>query len=320
MFITSSENREYAIKPMNCPNHIQVYKQELRSYKDLPIKFSEFGSCHRNEFSGTLHGLLRARAFVQDDAHIFCTPEQIEEEVISFIELLREVYKDFGFEKISYALSTRPDDRVGSDELWDVSEQNLTNVLNSLGVEWVLQPGEGAFYGPKIEFILQDCLKRKWQCGTIQCDFSMPERLGAYYIDENSTKQTPVMIHRAILGSLERFIGILIEDRAGVLPMWLSPVQCALLTISQTANDFVTAFHQQLLDANIRSIIDIRNEKIGLKIREHTLQKIPYLLIVGPKEVEGGVVSVRVRSGKTIGSYTIEQIKTLFLDEIHSKI
>ena len=301
IFTTHSENRDYAIKPMNCPAHIQIFNQGLKSYRDLPLRLAEFGSCHRNEPSGTLHGLMRVRNFVQDDAHIFCTEEQILPEVLAFIDLLFEVYRDFGFEDVQIKLSTRPEQRVGSDELWDKAEQALEDALNERGVDWELQPGEGAFYGPKIEFALRDCLGRVWQLGTIQLDFSMPERLGATYVAEDNSKKMPVMLHRAILGSLERFIGILIEHYAGALPLWLAPVQAVVMNITDRQAPFVGEVAQFLQDRGIRVETDLRNEKIGFKMREHTLQKVPYLLVVGDREVEDRSVAVRTRDGKDLG-------------------
>ncbi|MGH8553698.1 MAG: threonine--tRNA ligase, partial [Methylococcales bacterium] len=291
IFATHSENRDYAIKPMNCPCHVQIYNQGLKSYRELPIRMAEFGSCHRNEPSGTLHGLMRVRHFVQDDAHIFCTEDQIQAEVSAFIDLLFEVYREFGFEHISVKLSTRPQNRVGSDAVWDKAESALQLALDTKGLQWELQPGEGAFYGPKIEFSLKDCLNRVWQCGTIQVDFSMPERLGAHYISEDSSKQVPVMLHRAILGSLERFIGILIEHHAGMFPMWLAPVQAVVLTIADRHADYAADLCASLKKQGYRVNSDLRNEKIGFKIREHSMQRIPYLLIVGDQETEKRTVS-----------------------------
>ncbi len=315
IFTTHSENRDYAVKPMNCPCHVQVYNQGIRSYRDLPLRLAEFGSCHRNEPSGTLHGLMRVRHFVQDDAHIFCTEEQIQPEVSAFIDLLFEVYRDFGFDEVLVKLSTRPEQRVGSDEVWDKAEQALEKALNDKGLEWELQPGEGAFYGPKIEFSLKDCLGRVWQCGTIQVDFSMPGRLGAEYVAEDGSRKTPVMLHRAILGSLERFIGILIEEYAGAFPLWLAPVQAAVLNITDRQADYATSVEQTLQNQGFRAIADLRNEKIGLKIREHTLQRVPYLLIVGDREVENNTVAVRTRSGEDLGSCSLEELTGRLTDE-----
>ncbi len=306
IFSTHSENRDYAVKPMNCPCHIQIYNQGLKSYRDLPLRMAEFGSCHRNEASGTLHGLLRIRHFVQDDAHIFCTEEQIQSEVSDFIDLLFKVYADFGFQDIIIKLSTRPEQRVGSDEVWDKAEKALELALNKKQLDWELQPGEGAFYGPKIEFSLKDCLDRVWQCGTIQVDFSMPGRLGAEYVAPDGSKQVPVMLHRAILGSLERFIGILIEEYAGALPLWLTPVQAVILNITDQQADYVKQIEAHLTQHGFRVVADLRNEKIGLKIREHTLQKVPYLLIVGEREVENQQVAVRLRQGEDKGAMSLE--------------
>ena len=318
MFTTTSENREYAIKPMNCPCHIQIFNQGLKSYRDLPIRLSEFGSCHRNEPSGALHGLMRVRNFVQDDAHIFCTDEQIQEEVQNFIDLVFEVYKTFGFDSILIKLSTRPVKRVGSDDIWDKSEKALSEALDSKGLDWSLLPGEGAFYGPKIEFSLKDCLNRVWQCGTIQVDFSMPQRLNASYIDITGRKQTPVMLHRAILGSFERFIGILIENYSGNFPTWLSPIQIMIMGITDRNNDACFTAKDKLVDFGLRAEIDIRNEKVGFKIREHTMQRIPFLIIIGDKEEEKSEISVRTREGKDLGNMSIEKFK-LIIDESISK-
>jgi threonyl-tRNA synthetase len=308
MFVTESENRTYAIKPMNCPAHIQVYNQGLKSYRDLPLRLAEFGSCTRNEPSGTLHGLMRVRNFVQDDAHIFCTEEQIQGEVSDFIDLLYQVYADFGFDEVSVKFSTRPEERVGEDVLWDKAEAALQAVLDHKQLDWELQPGEGAFYGPKIEFNLKDCLGRVWQLGTIQLDFSMPDRLGAHYIAENGSKQVPVMLHRAILGSLERFIGILIEHFAGSLPFWLAPVQAVILNITDKQADYARKVEESLRNQGLRVNLDLRNEKIGFKIREHTIKHIPYLLVIGDREVEAGTVAVRTRSGGDLGSMPIERL------------
>ncbi len=308
MFVTESENRTYAIKPMNCPAHIQVFNQGLKSYRDLPLRLAEFGSCTRNEPSGTLHGLMRVRNFVQDDAHIFCTENQIQNEVSSFIDLLYQVYADFGFEEVSVKFSTRPAQRVGDDVLWDKAEAALQAVLDHKQLDWELQPGEGAFYGPKIEFNLKDCLGRVWQLGTIQLDFSMPERLGAHYIAEDGSKQVPVMLHRAILGSLEGFIGILIEHFAGSLPLWLAPVQAVVLNITDKQADYAHKVGESLRNQGLRVNLDLRNEKIGFKIREHTIKHVPYLLVIGDREVESGTVAVRTRSGEELGSMPIERL------------
>jgi threonyl-tRNA synthetase len=316
MFITESEKRLYAVKPMNCPGHIQVYNQGLKSYRDLPLRLAEFGSCHRNEQSGALHGLMRLRGFVQDDAHIFCSEDQIQLEVSAFIDLLHKVYTDFGFKNITYKLSTRPTERIGADEIWDKAEHALEQSLNGKGLPWDLQPGEGAFYGPKIEFSLKDSLGRVWQCGTIQVDFSMPDRLGAHYIAEDGSRLVPVMLHRAILGSLERFIGILIEEYAGAFPAWLAPVQATVLTITDTQADYARNVSKSLSDRGLRVENDLRNEKIGFKIREHTLQRIPYLLVVGKKEAQDGTVAVRTRRGEDLGAMPTEAFATRLSREI----
>ena len=319
MFITESEHRTYAIKPMNCPAHILIYNQGLKSYRDLPLRLAEFGSCHRNEPSGTLHGLMRVRGFVQDDAHIFCTEDQILDEVSDFIDLLFEVYRDFGFEDVIIKLSTRPEKRVGEDHLWDKAEKSLEDALNHKKLNWDLQPGEGAFYGPKIEFSLKDCLERVWQLGTIQLDFSMPDRLGATYVSEDGSKQIPVMLHRAILGSLERFIGILIEHYAGALPVWLAPVQAVILNITDKQADFARQVEETLKKQGLRVKSDLRNEKIGFKIREHTLQRVPYLLVVGDREVESNSVAVRTRSGQDLGSRSVTALAEGLAEEIASR-
>jgi threonyl-tRNA synthetase len=308
MFTTESESRTYAIKPMNCPAHIQIFNQGLKSYRDLPLRLAEFGSCTRNEPSGTLHGLMRVRNFVQDDAHIFCTEKQIEGEVSDFIDLLYQVYADFGFDAVSVKFSTRPENRVGDDALWDRAEEALQAVLDAKQLDWELQPGEGAFYGPKIEFNLKDCLERVWQLGTIQLDFSMPDRLGAHYIAEDGSKQVPVMLHRAILGSLERFIGILIEHHAGALPLWLAPVQAIVLNITDNQADYARKVEESLRNQGLRVKSDLRNEKIGFKIREHTIRRVPYLLVIGDREAEAGTVAVRTRGGKDLGSLPLEQL------------
>lgn len=306
MFTTHSENRDYAVKPMNCPCHIQVFNQGLKSYRDLPLRMGEFGSCHRNEPSGTLHGIMRVRNFTQDDAHIFCTEQQIQEEVSTFIDLLYRVYADFGFHEVLIKLSTRPEQRVGSDEIWDKAEHALEQALNTKGLPWDLQPGEGAFYGPKIEFSLKDCLGRVWQCGTIQVDFSMPGRLDAHYIAEDGSKQVPVMLHRAILGSMERFIGILIEHHAGAFPLWLAPQQAVVMNITDKQADFVREIEEYLKKQGIRVKSDLRNEKIGFKIREHTLHRVPYMLVIGDREVENRTVAVRTRGGEDLGTMSME--------------
>ncbi len=312
MFTTSSESRDYAVKPMNCPCHIQVFNQGLTSYKDLPIRLAEFGSCHRNEPSGSLHGIMRVRNFVQDDAHIFCMESQIQEEVAEFIDLVFEVYKKFGFEQVEMKLSTRPEQRVGSDEVWDKSEEALAQALKSKNLEYETLEGEGAFYGPKIEFSLRDCLDRVWQCGTIQVDFSMPDRLGATYIDSESNRQVPVMLHRAILGSFERFIGILIEHYEGKLPIWLAPQQAVVMGITDKHKDYVNQVVQNLQSKGIRAVADVRNEKIGFKVREHTLQKVPFMVVVGDQEQENNVITLRDLSGKDYKNLTIDQSLALF--------
>jgi threonyl-tRNA synthetase len=316
IFVTETDDRVYAIKPMNCPAHIQIYNHGLKSYRDLPLRLAEFGSCHRNEPSGTLHGLMRVRHFVQDDAHIFCTEDQILSEVKAFNDLLLEIYRDFGFDEVLVKLSTRPEKRVGSEEVWDKAEKALEEALNQQGLDWELQPGEGAFYGPKIEFSLRDCLGRVWQLGTIQLDFSMPERLGASYIAEDNSKKVPVMLHRAILGSLERFIGILIEHYAGALPLWLAPVQAVLLNITDRQGDYLHKCLKSLRDNNFRVESDLRNEKIGFKIREHTLMRVPYLLVVGDREMEEGTVAVRTRGGEDLGAMPIDA----FIERMKSEV
>jgi threonyl-tRNA synthetase len=315
MFTTHSESRDYAIKPMNCPGHVQIYKHSLKSYRDLPLRLAEFGSCHRNEPSGTLHGLMRVRNFVQDDAHIFCTPEQIQSEVSDFIDLTFEVYKHFGFENIDIKLSTRPEVRVGSNEAWDKAEAALAEALSAKGIEWELQEGEGAFYGPKVEFVLKDCLEREWQCGTIQADFSMPERLEAQYIAEDGSKQTPVMLHRVIIGSVERFAGILIEHYEGAFPSWLAPIQAVILNITQKQEEFAKKVEKKLKKQGLRVISDLRNEKIGYKIREHSMQRYPYILVVGDREVENNQISVRQRGGQDLGSMSLEALIELINQE-----
>ncbi len=319
IFTTHSENRDYAIKPMNCPCHVQIYNQGIKSYRDLPIRLAEFGSCHRNEPSGTLHGLMRVRNFVQDDAHIFCTEGQIQDEVSTFIDLLFDVYKDFGFEEVIIKLSTRPENRVGDDAVWDKAENALELALNNKGLKWDLQPGEGAFYGPKIEFSLKDCIGRVWQCGTIQVDFSMPGRLGATYIAEDGSRQVPVMLHRAILGSLERFIGILIEQHAGTFPVWLAPVQAVLMTITDRHAEYASELAQNLGKQGFRVKIDLRNEKIGFKIREHSMQRVPYLLIIGDKELEDQTISVRTQKGEDLGSLSISAFTERLKKEIEDR-
>ncbi len=316
MFTTHSEHREYAIRPMNCPAHVQIFNQGLRSYRDLPLRIAEFGIVHRNEPSGTLHGLLRARRFTQDDAHIFCTEEQLQDEVGTLIDLTFRTYRDFGFEEIEMALSTRPDRRVGSDVMWDKGEKALEVALNNKGLVWALHPGEGAFYGPKIEFALKDCLGRVWQCGTIQVDFSMPERLDAHYVAEDSARKVPVMIHRAIFGSLERFIGILIEHHAGAFPAWLAPVQAVVMNITDRQAEYATQVAQSLKKQGFHVELDLRNEKIGFKIRQHTLERVPYLLIVGDREAENGTVAVRARAGSDLGAMPVSEFSERLAREV----
>ncbi|NRA42183.1 MAG: threonine--tRNA ligase [Pseudomonadales bacterium] len=316
MFTLPTEDRTFAVKPMNCPCHVQVFNQGLKSYKELPLRLAEFGSCHRNEPSGSLHGIMRVRGFVQDDAHIFCAEEQIQSEVSAFIDFLHEVYADFGFSDLIYRLSTRPEQRVGSDEIWDKAEQALAEALDSKDLPWQELPGEGAFYGPKIEFSMRDSIGRVWQMGTIQVDFSMPGRLDAQFVAEDGSRQTPVMLHRAILGSFERFIGILIEHFEGVFPTWLAPEQVVVMNITDKQADFVQEITKKLQNQGIRAISDLRNEKIGFKIREHTIQKLPYLLVVGDKEVENGTVAVRTRKGVDLGVLAVDDFIALIQDDI----
>ena len=319
IFSTHSENRDYAVKPMNCPCHVQIFNQGQKSYRDLPLRMAEFGSCHRNEPSGTLHGLMRLRGFTQDDAHIFCTEDQIQDEVSTFMDLLQEVYADFGFNDIIVKLSTRPENRVGSDEVWDKAEHALEQALNNKGLDWDLQPGEGAFYGPKIEFSLKDCLGRVWQCGTIQVDFSMPGRLDAKYIADDGSKQVPVMLHRAILGSLERFIGILIEEYAGAFPTWLAPRQVVVMGISEHQAEYAKKITKELKNKGFRADIDLRNEKIGFKIREHTLRRVPYLVVVGDREAQNNAVAVRTRKGEDLGVMTLEEFAEILQKDVASR-
>jgi len=319
MFTVLADSRVFAIKPMNCPCHVQVFNQGLKSYRELPIRLAEFGSCHRDEPSGTLQGIMRVRAFVQDDAHIFCTEVQIQEEVINFIDVLTEVYRDFGFDEIIIKLSTRPENRVGADADWDRAEKALEDAMNTKGLGFDILPGEGAFYGPKIEFSLKDCLDRVWQCGTIQVDFSMPGRLNAQYVAEDGTRQTPVMLHRAMLGSFERFIGILIENYAGELPPWLAPVQAVILNITDSQADYCQEVNKSLIQKGFRIESDLRNEKIGFKIREHTIQKVPYLLVVGDREIENGQINVRARNGDDLGVMTIDAFSDLLTSAVEKK-
>ncbi|XAV88948.1 MAG: threonine--tRNA ligase [Candidatus Symbiodolus clandestinus] len=319
MFTTASENREYAIKPMNCPGHVQIFNQGLKTYRDLPLRLAEFGCCHRNEPSGALHGLMRVRAFTQDDAHIFCTEAQIQAEVSGCIAMVYDTYATFGFQRVKVKLSTRPEKRIGTDATWDRAEQALMEALQSHQLAFELQPGEGAFYGPKIEFTLYDCLDRSWQCGTIQLDFALPGRLGATYVGEDNERHVPVMIHRAILGSLERFIGILIEEYAGHFPTWLAPNQVVIMNITDKQEHYVRHIQQQLQNAAIRAILDLRNQKIGFKIREHTLSRIPYLLICGDQEIDNQCVAVRTRRGKDLGTMPVEQFIKLLQQQISSR-
>ncbi|MBD3725773.1 MAG: threonine--tRNA ligase [Moraxella osloensis] len=306
MFTTHSEKRDYAIKPMNCPCHVQVFNQGLKSYRDLPLRLAEFGSCHRNEPSGSLHGIMRVRGFTQDDAHIFCSNEQIKQEAQDFIKLTLDVYKDFGFDDVQMKLSTRPEKRVGADELWDLAEKDLADALDNAGLDWQYLPGEGAFYGPKIEFSLKDCLGRVWQCGTLQLDFNLPERLGAEFVNEQGERERPVMLHRAILGSFERFIGMLIEHYAGWMPVWLAPQQVVVMNITDNQAAACQKVAEQLTQAGLRVITDLRNEKIGFKIRERTLERIPYMIVMGDKEVESNQVNVRTREGDNLGVMSID--------------
>lgn len=319
MFTTASEKRDYAIKPMNCPCHVQVFNQGLKSYRDLPLRLAEFGSCHRNEPSGSLHGIMRVRGFTQDDAHIFCTNAQIRSEALNFIKLTLDVYKDFGFDHIQMKLSTRPEKRVGADELWDLAEQALADALDNAGLDWELQAGEGAFYGPKIEFSLQDCIGRVWQCGTLQLDFNLPERLDAEFVGESGERERPVMLHRAILGSFERFIGILIEHYAGLFPAWLVPQQVVVMNITDKQADSVGDVVSKLNTKGYRAISDLRNEKIGFKIRERTLERIPFMLILGDKEVESGTVNVRTRAGENLGNMNLDDFIAVLDKAIEKK-
>jgi threonyl-tRNA synthetase len=320
MFVTQSESRDYAVKPMNCPGHIQIFNSSLHSYRDLPLRLAEFGSCHRNEPSGSLHGLMRVRGFTQDDAHIFCMESQVEAEVADFIKMLYEVYKDFGFDDVIVKLSTRPEKRVGTEEAWDMAETALANAIKANGLEFEYQPGEGAFYGPKIEFTLKDSLGRMWQCGTIQLDPNLPERLGAEYVAEDNTRQRPIMLHRAIVGSMERFLGILIENFAGAMPVWLSPVQVMVLNISDGQADYVRQVVEKLKKNGIRCDFDLRNEKITYKIREHSLQKLPYLIVVGDKEMQNGHVAVRTRKGEDLGVMSVEAFVAHIQQDIQNRV
>ena len=319
MFTTQSENREYAIKPMNCPGHVQIFNQGLKSYRDLPIRMAEFGSCHRNEPSGSLHGLMRVRGFTQDDAHIFCTEDQIESEVTSCIKMVYDIYSTFGFTNIAVKLSTRPENRIGSDEMWDRAEAGLAAALAHNGLEYEIQEGEGAFYGPKIEFALRDSIGREWQCGTVQLDFALPGRLDATYVAEDNSRKIPVMIHRAILGSIERFIGIITEEYAGFFPAWLAPTQAVVMNITDSQADYVQKVAKQLSDVGLRVKTDLRNEKVGFKIREHTLRRVPYMLVCGDKEIAEGKVAVRTRKGADLGTFTIEEFAEILKSQVRQR-
>lgn len=319
MFTTQSENREYAIKPMNCPGHVQIFNQGLKSYRDLPIRMAEFGSCHRNEPSGSLHGLMRVRGFTQDDAHIFCTEDQIESEVTSCIKMVYDIYSTFGFTNIAVKLSTRPENRIGSDEMWDRAEAGLAAALAHNGLEYEIQEGEGAFYGPKIEFALRDSIGREWQCGTVQLDFALPGRLDATYVAEDNSRKTPVMIHRAILGSIERFIGIITEEYAGFFPAWLAPTQAVVMNITDSQADYVQKVAKQLSDVGLRVKTDLRNEKVGFKIREHTLRRVPYMLVCGDKEIAEGKVAVRTRKGADLGTFTVEDFAEILKNQVRNR-
>ena len=319
MFTTQSENREYAIKPMNCPGHVQIFNQGLKSYRDLPIRMAEFGSCHRNEPSGSLHGLMRVRGFTQDDAHIFCTEDQIESEVTSCIRMVYDIYSTFGFTNIAVKLSTRPENRIGSDEMWDRAEAGLAAALAHNSLEYEIQEGEGAFYGPKIEFALRDCLGREWQCGTVQLDFALPGRLDASYVAEDNGRRTPVMIHRAILGSIERFIGIITEEYAGFFPAWLAPTQAVVMNITDSQADYVQQVVKTLSDAGLRVKADLRNEKVGFKIREHTLRRVPYMLVCGDKEIAEGKIAVRTRKGADLGTFKVEEFAEILKNQVRGR-
>ena len=319
MFTTQSENREYAIKPMNCPGHVQIFNQGLKSYRDLPIRMAEFGSCHRNEPSGSLHGLMRVRGFTQDDAHIFCTEDQIESEVTSCIRMVYDIYSTFGFTNIAVKLSTRPENRIGSDEMWDRAEAGLAAALAHNGLEYEIQEGEGAFYGPKIEFALRDCLGREWQCGTVQLDFALPGRLDASYVAEDNSRRTPVMIHRAILGSIERFIGIITEEYAGFFPAWLAPTQAVVMNITDSQAEYVQQVVKTLSDAGLRVKADLRNEKVGFKIREHTLRRVPYMLVCGDKEIAEGKIAVRTRKGEDLGTFKVEEFAEILKNQVRGR-
>jgi len=319
MFTTCSENRDYAIKPMNCPGHVQIFNQGLKSYRDLPLRMAEFGSCHRNEPSGALHGIMRVRGFTQDDAHVFCTEDQVQQEVKACIEMVYDTYTTFGFENIVVKLSTRPEQRVGSDEMWDRAEADLKQALEAMEIAYEIQEGEGAFYGPKIEFTLHDCLDRAWQCGTVQLDFALPERLGATYVGEDNERHTPVMIHRAILGSLERFIGILIEEYAGFFPTWLAPEQAIVMGITDKQSEYVQEIAKKLQKSGFRVKADLRNEKIGFKIREHTLKRVPFMLVCGDQEMEAGEIAVRTRKGKDLGKFKVDDFISYIQAEVSNR-
>ena len=319
MFTTQSENREYAIKPMNCPGHVQIFNQGLKSYRDLPIRMAEFGSCHRNEPSGSLHGLMRVRGFTQDDAHIFCTEDQIESEVTSCIRMVYDIYSTFGFTNIAVKLSTRPENRIGSDEMWDRAEAGLAAALAHNSLEYEIQEGEGAFYGPKIEFALRDCLGREWQCGTVQLDFALPGRLDASYVAEDNGRRTPVMIHRAILGSIERFIGIITEEYAGFFPAWLAPTQAVVMNITDSQAEYVQQVVKTISDAGLRVKADLRNEKVGFKIREHTLRRVPYMLVCGDKEIAEGKIAVRTRKGADLGTFKVEEFAEILKNQVRGR-
>jgi threonyl-tRNA synthetase len=319
MFIAESEDRILAVKPMNCPGHIQIFKLGIKSYRDLPLRMAEFGACHRNEPSGALHGLMRVRAFTQDDAHIFCTEDQINSETVAFCALLQSVYRDFGFDEVRVKFSDRPEKRAGSDATWDKAEGALKAAVEAAGLEYTLNPGEGAFYGPKLEFVLRDAIGRDWQCGTLQVDFVLPERLGAEYVGEDGAVHRPVMLHRAILGSMERFLGILIENYAGKFPTWLAPVQAVVLNITDGQADYVRKATEFLKNQGLRVEMDLRNEKVGFKIREHTLQRVPYLLIAGDRELGANSLAVRTRDGKDLGSMGLETLASKLAGEVASR-
>jgi threonyl-tRNA synthetase len=319
MFVTESENRNYALKPMNCPGHVQIYNSGMRSYRDLPLRYGEFGQCHRNEPSGALHGIMRVRGFTQDDGHIFCTEDQIQEEVKAFHEQAMRVYKDFGFSEISIKIALRPDNRIGSDETWDRAEETLRSALRTCGVAWEELPGEGAFYGPKIEYHLKDSLGRPWQVGTMQVDFSMPGRLGAEYVADDNSRKVPVMLHRAIVGSMERFVGILIENHAGAMPLWLAPVQIAVLNISDAQSDYAQNVAQNLKKQGFRVHLDLRNEKITYKIREHSVQKLPYIVVIGDKERDANTVAVRARGNVDLGVMPVDALVERLKNEVETK-